>query len=70
MHAFAFAAMAAALVPALSLTGCSTQQVYASAQSLRENSCGSLTGRERDDCLAQARDPFRPYARTAPDRGG
>ncbi|MGH8444159.1 MAG: hypothetical protein ACREVL_02780 [Solimonas sp.] len=67
-HILACAALLA--LPAL-LGACSAQKVYDTTTSLRESSCNTLTGRERDDCLAQARDLYRPHTTLAnPDARG
>ncbi|TDU25669.1 hypothetical protein DFR24_4114 [Panacagrimonas perspica] len=50
---------AALLLGATALTGCITaSESYSSFESQRTDSCGTLTGNERDECLEHARVSF------------
>ena len=55
-------AAATALTALLTLAGCSAQQGYASAQSLKRNQCSKIVGaQERIRCLREADQPYDSY---------
>ena len=43
------------------LAGCTADQVYGSTKALRVQECDKLTGREREECLAEAGKTYDEY---------
>ena len=57
-----------ALAALVTLTGCSAQQGYASAQSWKRNQCSKIVdAQERIRCLREAEQPYDSYQKQAED---
>lgn len=51
----------------MTLTGCTSQQVYDGIQKNRYNDCEKLNEPQREDCQKQYEKPYEDYSRKRPD---